>query len=73
MTGNNTLVEGGEAKVVCLRQVSSLNIAHEKVKFRQWTGLEVLFSVVVELVIFMKISFHTFQGKGDGDMYARAL
>ena len=73
MTGNYTLVQGGDTKVVCLRQDSSLNIAHEKLKFSQWTGPEVLLQVVVELVIFMKISFHTFQGKGDGDMYARAL
>ena len=57
MTGNNTLVQGGDIEVVCLRQDFSLNIAHEE---------EVLFPVVVELVIFMNISFHTFQGKGDG-------
>ena len=43
------------------------------VKFGQWTAQEVLFPVVVELVIFKNISFHTFQGKGDGVMHSRAL
>ena len=67
------MVEGGDIEIVCLRQSYSLNIAHEKLKFGQWTGLEVLFPVVVELEVFMNISFHTFQVKGDGDMYTRAL
>ena len=66
MTGNYTLVQGGDTKVVCLRQDSSLNIAHEKLKFSQWTGREVLFPVVVELVIFIRFLFIHFKAKETG-------
>ena len=34
-TSNNTLVEGGDMEIVCLRQDLFLNIANEKLKFLQ--------------------------------------
>ena len=72
-TGNITLVEGCDIEIVCLPQNFSLNIAQEKLKFAKRTALGILFLLIVELVIFMNILLHTFQGIGDGVMYSRAL
>ena len=71
-TENNTLVDGGDIEIDCLRQDFSLNIAYENLKIGQWTALAVIFAMVVELAIFMNISLRTFQGKGDEVMYSSA-
>ena len=47
-TANNTLVEGGDIEIDCLRQDFSLNIAYWKLKIGQWTAREVIFPVVLK-------------------------